>query len=136
MGNSHNKDEEDTLPLEFNHIDLIVAIRNNDLKKIKRLLFEKDDISFQDLNPNRFSSLHLACYNEEISNEVLSFLFEKKIDVNLLDNYHQTAFHFYCQNKSITMEGINMFIENKVDLFAKDYFGISGKKKKKILYFI
>ena len=118
MGNSKTRGEQK--PIELNAIELTVAIRNNNYKKMVELLKNKEEINLQKELSNHFTPLHLACFNHKISIKILRYLFDRKIDVNLLNDDKKTAFHLYCSSPSVNLEGINLFLENKIDLNLKD----------------
>ena len=70
--------------------------------------------------------LHLACENENISNEVIEYLLENKSDVNKkCNNAYPIHFLLGNPNNNCSLESLKLLMDNKADLNVVDDFKVS-----------
>lgn len=100
---------------------LFYAISFNSLEIIKILLKANADLNKR--NYNGFTPLIFAAYREKFCDfSIIKYLIENnKIDLNISDNYINTALHIFSQKNNI--DAVKLLINNKVNIELENNHG-------------
>ena len=74
-------------------------------------------LTYNKLTVKRFKELS----TKKLNLELITYLIEKKSDLNLKSKQGYTLLHFACENTQVTLDIIKILVENKIDMNTKDY---------------
>jgi len=118
----HGADSKITDARGYTPLQKAVSISN--LATIKKLVATGSNINVNIIKGNiTYSLLHLAVTSTDTSAEIVQFLIDQGIDVNIRDNHFGTPLHSCITNENVNMAALKVLIKNGADLKATDVSG-------------